>query len=197
MTNILFIKSSLNGNQSQSNMLGQALVSKLKSENTVDVVERDLAQDNLPHLTQPEMLAWMTEVNQRTPEQANLAVISDDLVNELIHSDILVVAMPMYNFAIPSTFKTWVDRVARAGLTFSYTENGPVGLLQNKKVFITATRGGMHAGTESDSQTQFLTHFFAFIGIVDVTFIYAEGLNMPGNQDRLSAAKKEINEINF
>jgi FMN-dependent NADH-azoreductase len=197
MKNILFIKSSLNGDQSQSNMLGQRLISKLNTENTLTIIERDLAKDALPHLTQLEMTAWMTDASQRSPEQTDLAVISDSLVEELLHSDTLVIAMPMYNFGTPSTFKAWVDRVALAGITFRYTENGPIGLLENKKVFVVASRGGIHAGTEHDSQTQFLTDFFAFIGIVDITFIYAEGLNMPGNEVRLSAAQQEINEINF
>jgi len=197
MSSILFIKSSLNGEQGQSNQLGQALVSQLTTDPTVKVVERDLAADNLPHLSQTEMAAWMTEAKDRTAQQADLAATSDNLIAELQESDTIVIGMPMYNFGIPSTFKAWVDRVARAGITFRYTEQGPVGLLTNKKVIVVAARGGIYAGTEKDSQTQYLKDFLAFIGIKDVTFIYAEGLNMPGSDERLSAAQQAISEISL
>ncbi|WP_413282893.1 FMN-dependent NADH-azoreductase [Vibrio sp. MA40-2] len=195
MSNILVIKSSLNGNQGQSNILAQTLVSKLATEAPVNIVERDLAQNTLPHLTQPEMTAWMTEAKDRTQEQADLAAISDNLIDELKLSDTLVIAMPMYNFGIPSTFKAWIDRVARAGVTFRYTETEPVGLMENKKAIVLAARGGIYQDTAHDSQTQYLKDVLAFIGITDVTFIYAEGLNMPGREQRFAAAEKEIDGI--
>ncbi|MEJ6076959.1 NAD(P)H-dependent oxidoreductase [Vibrio sp. 1-Bac 57] len=195
MNNILFIKSSLNGNQGQSNILGKMLVSNLQDNANVSVVERDLANDSLPHLTQHEMLAWMIDEKDRTKEQVELAATSGRLIEELNNSDTIVIAMPMYNFGIPSTFKAWVDRVARAGVTFRYTENGPVGLLKNKKVIVVAARGGVYSGTEHDSQTQYLKDFLAFIGIEDVTFVYAEGLNMPGNETRLLTAQNELTRI--
>ena len=93
---------------------------------------------------------------------------------------------------VPSTFKAWVDRVARAGITFNYTENGPVGLLNNKKVIIVATRGGIYKGTEKDSQSQFLKDFFSFIGLGDIQFIYAEGLNMPDGDLSFKGAQSDI-----
>ncbi|MDV7104648.1 NAD(P)H-dependent oxidoreductase [Vibrio sp. TH_r3] len=195
MSNILVIKSSLNGNQGQSNILAQTLVSKLATETTANIIERDLAQEALPHLTQSEMAAWMTEEKERTQEQADLAAISDNLIDELKLSDTLVIAMPMYNFGIPSTFKAWIDRVARAGVTFRYTETGPVGLMENKKAIVLAARGGIYKDTAHDSQTQYLKDVLAFIGITDVTFIYAEGLNMPGREQRLAAAVKEIDGV--
>jgi len=195
MNNILFIKSSLNGEQGQSNILGKMLMSKFETNSSVNIVERDLADDSLPHLTQVEMGAWMTEPKDRTKEQAQLAETSDHLINELNNSDTIVIAMPMYNFGVPSTFKAWVDRVARAGVTFRYTENGPVGLLENKKAIVIAARGGIYSGTKHDSQTQYLKDFLGFVGIEDVTFIYAEGLNMPGSEERLLTAKKELAEL--
>lgn len=197
MKNILFITSSLNGHQGQSTMLGEVLLSNLTAGANVNVVKRDLASDNFPHLTQAEMGAWMTEESQRNEEQALLAETSDKLIKELQDSDILVLCMPMYNFGVPSTFKAWVDRVARAGVTFHYTENGPVGLLENKKAIIVAARGGIYAGTEHDSQTQYLKDFLAFIGIKDVSFTYAEGLNMPGSEGRLASAQNELTQIKF
>jgi len=197
MNNVLFIKSSLNGEQGNSTKLAQELVSNLVATSDVKVVERDLAAQSLDHLSQVEMAAWMTPANERTAQQVELANISDTLIEELKTSDTLVIAMPMYNFGIPSTFKVWVDRVARAGVTFNYTENGPVGLLKDKKVIVVAARGGMHAGTPRDSQTQYLTDFFSFIGIEDISFIYAEGLNMPGSEARVLAAQTQIKNFSI
>ncbi|MFT4810757.1 MAG: FMN-dependent NADH-azoreductase [Paraglaciecola sp.] len=195
MNSILLIKSSLNGEQSHSNTLSQSLVKQLNVKGNVTIVRRDLAKDNLPHLTQAEMGAWMTDIAQRSQEQTDLATISDDLIEELKNSDTIVVAMPMYNFGVPSTFKAWVDRVARAGITFQYTENGPAGLLKDKTVIVVASRGGIYAGTQKDSQTQYLKDVFSFMGMEDITFIYAEGLNMLGSDERLAQAQQTINEF--
>jgi FMN-dependent NADH-azoreductase len=195
MNSILLIKSSLNGEQSHSNTLSQSLVKQLNVKGNVTIVRRDLAKDNLPHLTQAEMGAWMTDIAQRSQEQTDLATISDDLIEELKNSDTIVVAMPMYNFGVPSTFKAWVDRVARAGITFQYTENGPAGLLKDKTVIVVASRGGIYAGTQKDSQTQYLKDVFSFMGMDDITFIYAEGLNMLGSDERLAQAQQTINEF--
>jgi FMN-dependent NADH-azoreductase len=195
MNSILLIKSSLNGEQSHSNTLSQSLVKQLNAKGNVTIVRRDLAKDNLPHLTQAEMGAWMTDIAQRSQEQTDLATISDDLIEELKNSDTIVVAMPMYNFGVPSTFKAWVDRVARAGITFQYTENGPAGLLKDKTVIVVASRGGIYAGTQKDSQTQYLKDVFSFMGMEDITFIYAEGLNMLGSDERLAQAQQTINEF--
>ena len=192
MNNILFIKSSLNGEQ-----LAQELVTNLVSSAEVKVVERDLAEQSLEHLSQTEMAAWMTPANERNDEQITLANISDTLIEELKTSDTLIIAMPMYNFGIPSTFKVWIDRVARAGVTFNYTENGPVGLLKDKKLVIVAARGGVYAGTAKDSQTQYLTDFFNFIGIEDIRFIYAEGLNMPSSEESVLAAQAQIKNFSI
>lgn len=196
MKNILVIKSSLNGEQGQSSQLTNLLVAQLKKQlskdNEVNVTERDLAAQPLPHLTQAEMSAWNVSPAQRSSEQARLSIQSDNLIEELLASDVVVLGMPMYNFGVPSTFKAWIDRIARAGVTFNYTNTGPVGLLQNKKVFIVAARGGMYAGSTSDSQTQYLTDVLAFVGLTDVQFIYAEGLNMPEKEKQLTKAKTEI-----
>ncbi|NDV93208.1 FMN-dependent NADH-azoreductase [Alteromonas sp. 345S023] len=197
MHNILFIKSSLSGEQGQSTILSQSLVEQFKSNASVNVVERDLAKEPLPHLTQAELGAWSTEPEQRTDEQNALASTSDILIEELKNSDTIVIAMPMYNFGVPSTFKAWVDRIARAGVTFRYTENGPVGLLENKKLFVVATRGGLYEGTAKDSQTQYLNDVFALIGIKDINFVYAEGLNMAGSDIRLASAKQALETVSL
>ncbi|MEH6453689.1 MAG: NAD(P)H-dependent oxidoreductase [Psychromonas sp.] len=192
MNNILLLKSSLNGEQGNSTKLANEFLAVLKAETAVNIVEKDLNKNGLDHLNGQEMSSWMTPENERTEEQKELASISDQLIAQLQASDTLVIAMPMYNFGVPSTFKAWVDRVARAGITFKYTEQGPVGLLEGKKVIIVAARGGLYAGTPKDSQTQYLKDLFAFIGITDIEFIYAEGLNMPIKEDNLIKARKTM-----
>ncbi|AWL11604.1 FMN-dependent NADH-azoreductase [Saliniradius amylolyticus] len=197
MKNLLVIKTSLNGDAGNSNKLVNAFVEKLQQQRDVSVTQRNLAEDSLPHLSQAEMASWMTPVDERDAGQQELAAISDTLVNELQQHDTLVIGMPMYNFGAPSVFKAWVDRVARAGITFRYTENGPVGLVENKKVIVLAARGGQYQGTDKDTQTQYLKNFFAFIGISDVEFVYAEGLAMGEDsfEKSFSAANEKISEL--
>jgi len=178
MQHVLLLNTSLNGAQGNSTKLSQAFIGKLSEQQEIKLVQRDLTTMQLPHLSGEEMQAWMTEDEERTAEQHKLASVSDELVNEVKAADALVIGMPMYNFGIPSVFKAWLDRIARAGLTFRYTENGPVGLLENKKVYVLAARGGFYAGTDKDTQTQYLKNVFAFIGLTDVEFIYAEGFAM-------------------
>jgi Acyl carrier protein phosphodiesterase len=95
---------------------------------------------------------------------------------------VIVIGVPMYNFGIPSTLKAYFDHIARAGITFRYTANGPEGLLKGKRAVILAARGGIYSGTPRDTQTAYLRDFLAFVGITEVEFIYAEGLAMGGEQ---------------
>ncbi len=151
-----------------------------------------MVEQALPHLTGAEMTSWMTEPGERSAEQQALARISDDLLAEVEASDLLVLAVPLYNLGIPSQLKSWFDRILRAGKTFQYTANGPVGLLEGKSGLILAARGGMYAGTEMDSQTPHLKHMLGLIGVQDVHTIYAEGLNM--GEDRKQQSLKEAQQ---
>ena len=195
MNSILFIQTSLSGAQSQSNLLAQELISKIGQSSDIAVTVRDLTTTELPHLTASEMQSWQIPVQERTSEQIQLAELSDNLISELEQHQTLVIALPMYNFGVPSDFKAWIDRIARAGITFEYTEQGPKGLINNKKVIVVASRGGVYAGTEKDSQTQYLKDVLAFLGMDDVTFIYAEGLNMPIREQGLAQARSSINNL--
>ena len=194
MKNVLLINSSLNGEQGNSHQLSEQFIAELTKKSELAVTHRDLAANPLTHLTQAEMSAWMTSPSERSDEQNALATISDELVSELQNNELIVLGVPMYNFGIPSTLKAWIDRVARAGITFKYTETGAVGLVENTKVVILAARGGMYVGSDMDTQTKYLKDFFAFLGITDVAFIYAEGLNMPGAEQSKDAASKEISD---
>ncbi len=193
--NTLLLQTSLNGEQGQSHQLANEFIAELGKAQSLEVTTRDFASTQLPHLTQEEMAAWGVDESERDASQAALAQISDELIAEVKNNDLIVLGMPMYNFGVPSNFKAWVDRVARAGITFKYTEQGPVGLIEGKKVVILAARGGMYQGTDKDTQTAYLKDVLAFLGITDVHFIYAEGLNMPGADERKAKALEDIKAL--
>ena len=198
MQNILVINSSLSSENGNSNKLTSKLIERLTNQyDRLNIVQRDLNEMNLPHLTMEEMVAWGTDKAQRTAEQATLANLSDTLIAELQQADTVVIGMPMYNFGVPSTFKAWIDRIARAGITFKYTETGPQGLLLNKKVYVLAARGGQYVGTPKDSQTQYLKDVLSFVGLSDIEFVYVEGLAMGGDsaQSAWSFAEKELDRL--
>lgn len=151
----------------------------------------------MPHLDGAGFQAFLTPAVERTAEQAAKVAYSDTLISELQEADVLVIGLPMYNLGIPSTLKAWIDHVARAGVTFRYTANGPQGLLAGKKAYVFATRGGRYAGTAFDTQTDFVRNFLGFIGIGEVEFVYAEGLNM-GEESKtagLAGAHAELARI--
>ncbi|MEL7387597.1 MAG: NAD(P)H-dependent oxidoreductase [Pseudomonadota bacterium] len=197
MKSVLAIFSSLNGDQGNSSKLANAYLSEIAQTQDVTIERVDVSALELPHLSSEEMQAWMTEPSQRTDAQHALAKRSDDVVEAVKKADEIVLAVPMYNFGIPSSLKAYFDRIARAGITFKYTETGPVGLLENKTATIFAARGGVYSGSDFDTQTPYLKHFLNFVGISDVKFVYAEGLNMGEEQAKaaFSAANEKIIEL--
>ncbi|WP_375277883.1 FMN-dependent NADH-azoreductase [Alteromonas australica] len=197
MKKVLAVFSSLNGENGNSTTLARDYLNKLTASDQASVTTLDVADLALPHLTQAEMQAWMTEENARSDEQVALAKHSDDLIESLKQADEIVLAVPMYNFGIPSSLKAYFDRIARAGITFKYTETGPVGLLENKSATVFSARGGIYAGSDFDTQTPYLKHFLNFIGIKEINFVYAEGLNMGEEQatKSIEQAKGEIVEL--
>jgi FMN-dependent NADH-azoreductase len=197
MQSVLQLTTSLFGEQGQSSRLASDFSHALAVAGGGKVVKRDLAQDPVPHLTAERFTAFGTPASQRTLEQQRLVAESDALIDELRRADVLVIGLPMYNFGVPSTLKAYFDHVARAGVTFRYTADGPVGLLTGKQAYVFATRGGKHAGTATDLQTGFVRQFLGFLGIRDVEFIYAEGLAL-GEQSRneaLAAAVARIGQL--
>ena len=196
MKQILLINSSISGDKGHSVQLAEQFIAQLpKGSFKLDTLDLNLTP--VPHLEMAEIAAWMTPEQERNASQQELAAISDDIIARIKAADVIIVGVPMYNFGVPSQLKALLDRVARAGITFKYTEQGPVGLLDNKPVVIFATRGGVYQGTTLDSQTPFLQTFFNFVGLKDVHFIYAEGLNMGADaqQAALTAAKARLVEI--
>jgi FMN-dependent NADH-azoreductase len=178
MATVLQINSSVS-TAGNANRLADNFVSRWLARHPNDrAVLRDLTHQPVPHLNAETVGAFFTPADKRNPEQQKAVALSDELVAELQAADVIVISAPMYNFSIPSTLKAWIDHVARAGITFRYTEKGPVGLLSGKKVYVIAARGGIHAGTPSDSQTSYLKTVLGFLGLIDVEFVYAEGFNI-------------------
>lgn len=179
MIRILSLQTSLFDSNSASRSLSSGFIGQLRQKYPhATVTERDLAKQPIAHLTAESFSGFGLPVDQRTESQQQAAKLSDELISELKVSDVIVLGLPLYNFGVPSTLKSWIDHIARAGITFRYTENGPQGLLDGKKLYVIATRGGQHAGTPADTQTDYIRNFFSFLGISDIEFVYAEGLAM-------------------
>ena len=171
---------------------------KYQNQNSgTEVIHRDLAANPVPHLSAETFQGFMLQESERSDIQKEVAGLSDSLIGELQEADVLVLGLPMYNFSLPSTLKSWFDHIARAGITFRFTENGPEGLLKGKKAYVLAARGGLYQGTPMDTQTGLVRHFLKFIGIEDVEFVYAEGLSMGDEQKEqsLSRAADQIDSL--
>ncbi|GMQ48238.1 FMN-dependent NADH-azoreductase [Vibrio sp. 10N] len=185
MSNTLVLKSSILGDYSQSNqIIAQAV------EGNSNVTIRDLAAEPVPVLDMAVATALRSNGDDLSDELKQIVELSDTLITELKQADTVVIAAPMYNFMIPTQLKNYFDLIARAGVTFKYTETGPVGLIDNKKVVVLTTRGGIHKDTPRDSMNDYLATILGFLGMTDVEFVYAEALNMgdePAAENRASA----------
>lgn len=188
------INTSLFSEQGHSSRLAEHFVQVWQTQNPEDrVMVRDLGKDPVPHLTAERFQSFITPDDERSIEQKGVVAYSDLLIEELRQADVIVLGLPMYNFGVPSTLKAYFDHVARAGVTFRYTESGPVGLLGDKTVHVLATRGGAYQGTSKDTQTAYVRDFFNFLGIHDIRFIYAEGLNLGQELQQAALADAEAN----
>ncbi|SFL85507.1 FMN-dependent NADH-azoreductase [Marinobacter zhejiangensis] len=195
MQNILVITASIFGQNGQSSQLVTKTLNKLTRQHPdAQVTVRDLAKEPVPHLDAERFGAFLSAQGEPTAEQAAVLTYSDELIAELKRADAVVLGVPMYNFGVPSVLKAYFDHIARAGVTFRYTENGPQGLLEDKPVYVLAARGGIYSGTPNDSQTPFLRSFLGFLGLTSVEFVYAEGLNM-GDDQKAQALDKADTHI--
>jgi FMN-dependent NADH-azoreductase len=193
MTNILYITASIRSDEeSASRSLGQQLVDKLVADTGASVTTRDLATNDIPYVSAERFAANLTPTDERTAEQAELAAYADELIAELQAADTIVFSTPVYNFNVPATVKAWADLVARAGTTFKYTDNGPVGLLTGKKVYITVASGGTQMGSEVDHMSGWLKFFLGFLGLEVVDLIAADGLMGVDSEEKIAAAKDKI-----
>lgn len=177
MSNVLVLKSSILANYSQSNVLADYFVDQWRQQHSGDKIQvRDLAADPVPVLDGELVGALRPSDAPLTPRQQDALELSNTLIEELQASDVIVIAAPMYNFNIPTQLKNYFDLVARAGVTFRYTEAGPEGLLKGKKVYVLTSRGGIHKDTNTDLVTPYLRVFLGFIGLTDVEFVFEEGI---------------------
>ncbi|MGG6893662.1 FMN-dependent NADH-azoreductase [Rhizobium sp. BR 315] len=179
MSSILLLTSSPRSD-SLSSKIAVELAEKIKANNPgKTLVRRDLAADNLPHIDGPFTAAIRTPADARTPEQNEAIKVSEALVDELLAADTLVIGTGLINFNIYSSLKTWIDNIARAGRTFTYTETGPKGLATGKKAYIVLASGGVYSegpAAPLNHAVPYLKSVLAFIGITDVETVYVEGV---------------------
>ncbi len=187
--NILHVDSSARIQGSITRDLTAQIVTKLGGT----VVRRDLSQA-LPQIDDTWITANFTPADARTDAQRAALALSDTLVAEIKAADTLVIGAPVYNFSVPASLKAWIDLIARAGLTFQYTENGPKGLLEGKRAIIAVATGGTPVGSEIDFNTGYLRHIMGFIGITDVEIIAADSV-MADSEAAIAAAEAQINAI--
>ena len=177
--NILQINASARREGANSTKVANSVVERLKAANPAATFTlRDLAVTPHPVLDEAALGALFTPAEQRSPEQAARVALDDALIAEIQSHDTIVLGVPMYNFGVPVQLKAWIDAIARAGTTFRYTATGPEGLLKGKTVYVALARGGLYRDTPNDSQVPYLKAVLGFLGLTDLRFIYAEGLNM-------------------
>jgi len=180
---ILHLDASARKTGSVTRALSAEIVSRLNPGN---VIRRDLAEP-LPLLDEAWIVANFTRAQDRNPEQRAKLALSDTLIAEIAAADTLVIGAPIYNFSVPAALKAWIDLIARAGVTFRYTETGPEGLLRGKRAIIAAASGGTEAGSEIDFATGYLRHVLGFIGIADVELVAADRLMVEPDGSRRAA----------
>jgi len=174
----LLVNSSARKEGSITRQVAEKLATTLvKHSSNGELKYRDTAE-GLPFIDQEWIGANFTAPEDREAHHKDALALSDNLVEELQNTDTLVIATPIYNFGIPASLKAWIDLIARARLTFKYTENGPVGLLENKKAYVVIASGGVEVGGEYDFVSPYLKHVLGFIGITDVTIVNANTLNL-------------------
>lgn len=177
--NILQINTSSRREGANSTRIANSIVQRLQARHPeTQVTVRDLAANPHPVLDEATLGALFTPADKRTPEQAARVAQDDALIAEVNAHDVIVLGVPMYNFGNSIQLKTWIDAIARAGVTFRYTESGPEGLIKGKTVYVALARGGVYRDSANDSQVPYLKNVLGFLGMTDVRFIYAEGMAM-------------------
>ena len=193
MSNILFLKTSPKNEGSISTELGEYLVNQLTSVSKSTVTKRQLDEE-IPFINQQIINGLYVDDSQKTVEQKEALKLSDTIVEDVNNHDTIVISTPIYNFSAPAVLKAWADMVARVNKTFSYTENGPVGLLKDKKAYVVISSGGTKVASEIDFFTPWMKHFLKFIGITDVEFIAADQL-MSDDGTKLQLVKNQIDQL--
>jgi FMN-dependent NADH-azoreductase len=158
------------------------------------VKEQNFSLAPIPHVDEQWLQALGTASDTRSFAQQDKVGFANELINELMAADRLIIALPMYNFTVPSMAKAWIDHVARAGVTFAYTEQGPKGLLKDKKVYLVTTMGGVHETCANDFLRPYIKLIMGFLGLADVEIITASGLNL-GSEQREAELNATLEQI--
>ncbi len=195
MSKILHITASIRNDESVSRGLSARLVNRLARNGGAEIIHRDLSANTLPYIDAQLFAANGTPSDERTSVQQQLAAISDELIAELIAADTVVFGVPMYNFSVPATVKAWADLVARAGTTFHYTANGPVGLLEGKRAYVVVASGGTPVGGAADFMTPWLRHFLGFLGVRDVELVAADGIMGNDGEAKIEDAAQRLEQL--
>lgn len=159
-----------------------------------DVILRDLAQTPVPQIDADWIGASFTPEAERSDAQRAALALSDELIGEITRADTLVIGLPVYNFGVPAALKAWIDQIARAGVTFRYTDSGPKGLLESKRAIVVAASGGTPIGSEIDFATGYLRHVLGFVGIEDVTLVNADRLASDA-EAAIAAAERQVTAL--
>lgn len=193
---VLRVDSSARGVGSVSRRVADTLIERLGSAvTTVELTVRDLATAPPAFVDAAWVDASFTPEEQRGPAQRAALAESDALVAELVAADVVVIGVPVYNFGIPATLKAWVDMVARARLTFRYTEHGPEGLLRGKRAYLAVASGGVAVGSETDFATGYLRHVLGFLGITNVAVVAADRAMARGGDVAMAAALEQMEQL--
>ena len=193
MTTLLQINASVFGAAGVSTQLSNDFVAAWQAAQPADrLIVRDLSHDTPPHLDALRFTAFSTAPADRTAAQSEAVAYSDGLIAELTAANVLVLGLPMYNFGLPSQFKAWFDHVARAGVTFRYTAEGPRGAFTGLRAVVFAARGGRYTGTDNDHEIAHLRQILGLIGVTDVHVVFAEGLARAGRDASIVAARAEV-----
>jgi len=191
MKHILHLISSIQGNESYSYKLSNAIVNKVIEKYPGSTVEEvNLNDQEIPHLNPAILRSMFTPGDQLTDEGRESVRYSNEAVKQLMAADIIVIGAPLYNLTVPSTLKAWGDQITRAGITFGYSENGPVGMVTGKKVYVAMSSGGIYSEGPSkgnDFVAPYLKAFLGLLGMTDVTVFRAEGVKLPGVKENALA----------
>ncbi|MEM6305269.1 MAG: NAD(P)H-dependent oxidoreductase [Pseudomonadota bacterium] len=188
---LLRIDASANTTSSVTRDLTDRIIAQLSAEH---VLTRDLAAQPLPQITESWASARATPEADRTQAQRDELALSDQLIEEIMAADTLVIGLPIYNFSVPAALKAWIDLVARAGVTFRYTPDGPIGLIEGKRVILAVASGGTGVGSEIDFATGYMRHVLAFLGMTDVEIVAADRMAV-APEAALAAAHDSIADL--
>lgn len=197
MKRILHLMSSIQGKNANSIKLGHAIVDKIMDKYPGSTLEElNLVDTGIPHLNATVLRTFFMPGDQLNDEEKESIRLSNELVKQLMSADIIVIGAPLYNFTIHTSLKAWIDHVTRAGITFGYGENGPVGKVTGKKIYVAMSSGGIFSegpGKANDFVGPYLKAFLGFLGMTDVTVFRAEGLKVPDVKEH--AMQKAIDSL--